>query len=126
MATFNAKLGMGQQSLTDTSLEKLKAKANAGQLLCEFQAPRLVQGASPQEKADRYKMIVDDRVCAKITRIYRGEDGHVYGDVEPHGPMSKTLKQMVDRGTTDNVIFGMRTILKAGIADVITYDLVHF
>ncbi|MNB61197.1 hypothetical protein D3C87_1116690 [compost metagenome] len=126
MATFNAKLGMGQQTLNDTSLEKLKVKATDGELLCEFQAPRLVQGASIQEKADRYRMIVGDRVCARINRIYRAEDGNIYGDVEAYGPMSKTLKQLVERGTTDKIIFGMRTVMKAGIADVITYDLVTF
>ncbi|MNI70483.1 hypothetical protein D3C76_25270 [compost metagenome] len=119
-------LGIGQQTITPETFEKLKVKADNGELLSEFGAPRLVSGAGSQENADRYRAILDTQVCAKITKLRMGEDGKVYGTVEAFGPHAKTVKQILERDQSDRLAFAARIVTKASVADVVTYDLVKF
>lgn len=126
MSEAEVKLGIGQQTITQGTFEKLKAKAEAGGLYSEFGAPRLMPGASINEKADRYRAVLDDRVCARITKLRLDEQGNVYGTIEAFGPHAKTVKQILDRGQQERLAFGARIVTKASVADVITYDLVKF
>ncbi|QTH80213.1 putative prohead core protein protease [Pseudomonas phage pPa_SNUABM_DT01] len=120
------KLGVGQIQISDETLEKLKAKADKGQLLSEFGAPRLPEGVGGAEKADRYRTILPSRVCAQITNLHRGDDGNVYGTVKPHGPMAKVLKQAMEGGNAEALQFGVRVVTRASVSEAITYDLVKF
>lgn len=126
MKEAEVKLGIGQQHITDETLKKLQIKALNDELLCEFGAPRLVPSISQQERADRYRMVLPDRVCAKITTLRRGEDGHVYGTVVPYGPHAQPVKRRLEGNQPDQLAFGARIVTKASTSDVITYDLVKF
>lgn len=126
MKEAEVKLGIGQQTITLPTFEKLKAQAEGGTLYGEFGAPRLVAGASINEKADRYRQVLDDRVCCRITKLRLDEHGNVFGTVEAFGPHGKTVKQILDRGQPERLAFGARIVTKASIADIITYDLVKF
>jgi len=128
MKQAEVKLGIGQQQITDETLKKLQVKALNDELLCEFGAPRLVKSVTTtqQQRADRYRAILPDRVCAKITSIRRGEDGNIYGTIVPHGPQSQPVKKRLDCDQAEELAFGARIVTKASIADVITYDLVKF
>lgn len=126
MKEAEVKLGIGQQTITQATFEKLKAKAEAGGLFSEFGAPRLMPGASINEKADRYRAVLDDRVCARITKLRWDENGNVYGTVEAFGPHANVVKKTLEQGQPDRLAFGARIVTKASVADIITYDLVKF
>lgn len=126
MKQAEIKLGIGQQTITDETLAKLQDKAAKDQLHCEFGAPRFMGGVPAQEKADRYRAILQDRVCAKITSLRRGDDGHIYGMVVPSGPHAQPVQRRIEAGQPDQLLFGARIVTKASVAEVITYDLVKF
>lgn len=126
MKEAEVKLGIGQQTITPETFKKLQARAEAGALYSEFGAPKLVPGASINEKADRYRQVLDDRVCARITKMRLDENGNVFGTVEAFGPHAKTVKQILDRGQSERFAFCARIVTKASVADIITYDLVKF
>jgi hypothetical protein len=126
MKEAEVRLGIGQQTITDGTLAKLQAKAEDDMLYCEFGAPRFVRDVPAQEKADRYRAILGDRVCAKITSIRRGDDGHIYGTVVPFGPHAQPVQRRIESGQPDQLLFGARIVTKASVAEVITYDLVKF
>lgn len=126
MTTVRIKLGVGIREVSDTTLAKLKVRADDGILLAEFGVPRLYDGASMREKIERYAKVLLDRVCARITNIERGEDGFIYGDVEAHGPLSRIVSQTIDSGRGENLIFSIRVISRGAEKEAITYDLVKF
>ncbi|MNZ16787.1 hypothetical protein D3C78_337670 [compost metagenome] len=126
MKEAKVKLGVGQIQITDDTLAKLKAKADGAGLFCEFGVPRLPEGVGGAEKADRYRSVLPNRVCAQITNIHRGEDGAVYGTITPHGPQAKVVKQALDAGREEKLGFSVRVVTRASVSEAITYDLVKF
>jgi hypothetical protein len=121
------RLGTEEIHISDTALAKLQAKADNGDLLVEFGYPKVPDGSSPQSRMGRYSHIDKTNVCAKITKVHRGEDGAVYGTVLPLGPKSKILKQLMRSGNDGKVTFGVRALSGIGQQpEIVTFDLIKF
>jgi hypothetical protein len=121
------RLGTGDVYIGEDALKKLKDKADNGDMLVEFGYPKVPDTAGPKSRMDRYSHIDKTNVCAKITEVFRGADGNVYGTVMPLGPKSKILKQLMNRGDTERLQFGVRALSGIGQEpQIVTFDLTHF
>jgi len=121
------RLGTGDVYIGEDALKKLKDKADNGDMLVEFGYPKVPDGSSPQSRMGRYSHIDKTNVCAKITKVHRGEDGAVYGTVLPLGPKSKILKQLMRSGNDGKVTFGVRALSGIGQQpEIVTFDLIKF
>jgi len=121
-------LGISQLvHISDKTLAELNHRAHTGGLKCEFGVPKVYDGASPQERADRYKVVLPERVCAEISNVARGEDGvSIIATITPKGPMSKIVKQAIRSGRGPELGFSVRAITTGEKVQVVTYDLVKF
>jgi len=115
------------ENIGDATLDKLIAKSNSIGYLAEFGVPKLLPNASPQEVIEQRSRINHQRICAKLTNIRRSDDGQsVVADVEPYGPMAKSVKARIEKNMEQSLKFSIRSITKNMKREIITFDLTGF
>jgi len=127
MKEASVRLGEFALDLSPEVVEKLHRSAVAGGLLVEFGTPSLFGHQTIQQRADRHTSVNEKNVCAKIVSVHYDEStGQLRGVIQPHGPKSKLIKQLIERDQADRMVLGIRTHISSKASEIIGFDLVRF